>query len=274
MNGSALPLSKSCAGPFPVLLFDQRKKQWLAAVDGFGIKRLAYYRDDNVFFIASRVDALTRCGEVDLEINPRSIANVLNFSTNLAPETIFTKVHRLIPGAILTVSDLQIRIEQYWGIHYGVGGHSSEANLSRELERVVEGSVADQCKGAPVAELGAFLSGGTDSSTVLGMMTRAVQAPVKSFSIGYEEHAFNELDYARIAAKKFQSDHHTYLVGARRLLRSAAENDPLLRRALWKFFSHPHILLRASGSAKRSESASGRGRRRRIVWRERTVRDR
>ena len=100
-------------GAFSVLLFDQRKRQWLAAVDGFGIKRLAYYRDDNVFCIASRVDALTRCGEVDLEINFRSIANVLNFSTNLAPETIFTKVHRLIPKTILIVSDRQLRIEHY-----------------------------------------------------------------------------------------------------------------------------------------------------------------
>jgi asparagine synthase (glutamine-hydrolysing) len=202
-------------GAFSLVLFDRMEKQWLAAIDGFGIKRLAYYRDEKVFCIASRVDALARSGEADLEINPRAIANVLNFSANLAPETIFTKVQRLIPGAMLRVSDRQTRVEPYWDMRYGIGEDSSEARLSRELERVVESSVADHCKDDPTAEVGAYLSGGTDSSTVLGMMTRAAQGPVKSFSIGFQEHDFNELGYADIAARKFQSEHHTYLVGPR-----------------------------------------------------------
>jgi asparagine synthase (glutamine-hydrolysing) len=202
-------------GAFSVVLFDSRQREWLAAIDGFGIKRLAYYHDEKVFCIASRVDALARCGEVDMEINPRAIANILNFSANLAPETIFTKVHRLIPGAVLRVSDRETRVQQYWDMRYSVGGGSSEARLSRELEQVVASSVADHCKNEPNADVGAYLSGGTDSSTVLGMMTRAMRGPVKSFSIGYQEQAFNELEYAQIAAKRFQSDHHTYLVGPR-----------------------------------------------------------
>ena len=202
-------------GAFSLVLFDRLQKQWLAAIDGFGIKRLAYYRDEKVFCIASRVDALARCGEVGLEINPRAIANVLNFSANLAPETVFTKVQRIIPGAMLVVSSRQTRVEPYWDMRYGIGGGSNEARLSRELELVVQRSVADHCKDDPIAELGAYLSGGTDSSTVLGMMTRAADGPVKSFSIGYQEQEFNELGYAEIAAKRFQSEHHTYLVGSR-----------------------------------------------------------
>jgi len=200
-------------GPFAFVLFDRRQNRWLAAIDGFGIKRLAYYRDDRVFSIATRVDALARGIEADLEINPRAIANVLNFSANLAPETIFTKVQRLIPGALLTVSERDTRVRQYWEMRYGVGKNPGETYLSRELERVVESSVADHCVGDRAADTGAFLSGGTDSSTVLGMMSRAMQGPVKSFSIGYQEQEFNELEYARIAARRFSSEHHTYLVG-------------------------------------------------------------
>jgi asparagine synthase (glutamine-hydrolysing) len=200
-------------GAFSVVLFDRRKREWLAAIDGFGIKRLAYYRTHQVFAIASRVNALARMGEADLEINPRAIANVLNFGANLAPETIFTKVERLIPGAMLRVSERETRIERYWDMRYGLGDNANEAHLSRDLERIVARSVADHCKDEPIGQLGAFLSGGTDSSTVVGMMTRRAQGAVKSFSIGYQEREFNELEYAQIAARRFQSDHHTYLVG-------------------------------------------------------------
>ena len=200
-------------GAFSVILFDRRRNEWLAAIDRFGIKRLAYYRDEKVFCIATRVDALARRAGVDLEINPRAIVNVLNYSANMAPDTIFTKVTRLIPGAVLTVSSREVRVRQYWDMRYGVGKTGSEARLSRELEQVVEHSVADHCKHDSIAETGAFLSGGTDSSTVLGMMTRAMGGAVQSFSIGYQEQEFNELEYARIAARKFGSNHHVYLVG-------------------------------------------------------------
>jgi asparagine synthase (glutamine-hydrolysing) len=200
-------------GAFSVILFDQRRREWLAAVDGFGIKRLAYLSGGTGFSIATRVDALARGAGADLEINPRAIVNVLNYSANMAPDTIFTKVTRLIPGAVLAVSDREVQVRPYWDMRYGTGRNESEARLSRELEQVVERSVADHCQHDSMAETGAYLSGGTDSSTVLGMMTRAMGGPVQSFSIGYQEQAFNELEYARIAARKFGSDHHTYLVG-------------------------------------------------------------
>ena len=95
-----------------------------------------------MLLIASRVDAFARSGEVDLEINPRAIANVLNFSANLAPETIFTSIHRLIPGAPTGGNERQARVEKYWDIRYNTTGAGSEARLSQELESVVESSVA------------------------------------------------------------------------------------------------------------------------------------
>jgi asparagine synthase (glutamine-hydrolysing) len=201
-------------GAFSVLLWDRKDRQLVAAIDGFGIKRLACYQDEKGVLIASRVDALARTGDVDLKINPKSIANILNFTSNLAPETIFSKVERLNPGTLLVVSDRQIRRESYWDMRYGVKNESNESQLSRELEAVVERSVATHCKGYANSEIGAYLSGGTDSSTVLGMMTRAAGGPVNAFSIGFQEQHFNELGYAALAAKRFQAKHHTYLVGA------------------------------------------------------------
>src|ERR1022692_3102360 len=156
-------------GGFSVVLWDWRERRMLAAIDGFGIKRLAYYQDEKVLLIGTRVDALARTGDADLKINPRAIVNVLNFSANLAPETIFAKIQRLVPGVVLVAANGQVRLEKYWDMRYGLTDGSDEAWLSRELESVVERSVAAHCKDDSFSGLGAFLSGGTDSSTVVGM---------------------------------------------------------------------------------------------------------
>ena len=200
-------------GGFSVVLWDLRERRLLAAIDGFGIKRLAYYQNEKVVLVASRIDALMKSGDVEPEINPKAIVNILNFSANLGPETIFTSVHRLIPGALLLASQQNTRMQKYWDMRYGLEGDSHEGRLSRQLESLVERSVAAHCHNQPLSSLGAFLSGGTDSSTVVGMMTRATQESVKAFSIGFQENPFNELGYAELAAKKFHSKHHTYLVG-------------------------------------------------------------
>ena len=200
-------------GAFSFVLWDRRERKLLAAVDGVGVKRLVYHHDAKALLIASRIDAITRHYGVDREINPRAIANVLNFSANLAPETIFAKVQRLAPGTLLHFSNGQMRVDTYWDMRYPVESRSNEARLSRELESVVEQSVARNSYNDSSVGLGAFLSGGTDSSTVVGLMARTGQAPVKAFSIGFQEQAFNELEYAELAAKRFGAEHHTYLVG-------------------------------------------------------------
>lgn len=202
-------------GGFSVVLWDARERRFLAAIDGFGIKRLVYYRDQEALLVASRIDALLQCDRVEPKINPKAIANIVNFTSNLAPETIFARVERLIPGAMLVASERGTRVERYWDMGYGMGGDTNAARLSRELESTVERSVAAHCKSDPFHEVGAFLSGGTDSSTVVGLMTRRTQVPVKAFSIGFEEQRFNELEYAELAAREFHAEHHTYKVTAR-----------------------------------------------------------
>jgi asparagine synthase (glutamine-hydrolysing) len=115
-------------------------------------------------------------------------------------------------------------------MRYGAGDEMDEDRLSRQLEAVVEESVAACCGDDSLAGLGAFLSGGTDSSTILGMMARkyqgsvkASQASVKAFSIGFQEQPFNELGYAEIAARKFHAEHHTLLLGAQDCLEALPE---------------------------------------------------
>jgi len=202
-------------GRFSVIVWDRRNRKLVAAVDPFGIGRLVYSRQAGTFMVASRIDGLLASGDVDPAINPRSVLNVLNFSANLAPETIFTNIRRIPPGCLLVASDQGIRTNVYWDMRYRVTGSRSEAQLSREMEEVVSRAVASCCAGKDASETGAFLSGGTDSSTVVGMMARSYATPVRAFSIGFEEQQFNELDYAVLAARHFKAEHNTYLVNAK-----------------------------------------------------------
>ena len=201
-------------GGFSIVLWDRQERKLLAAVDGFGINRLVYFQDANSLAIASRLDGIMRAPGVSAEINPRAIANFLNFGVDLAPETIFRHVQRLSPGTMLVASEGSVQVERYWDMRYGVGGDSDEDRLSRQLEETVERAVAANCRERDFSATGAYLSGGTDSSTVVGMMSRLGRGPVNTFSIGFEEERFNELDYAEITAKKFDTRHHTYLVSA------------------------------------------------------------
>jgi asparagine synthase (glutamine-hydrolysing) len=200
------------SGAFSVILWDRARRVILAAIDHFGINRLVYYSDGRSLLIASRVDAFASIDDIDLSVNPRAIANVLNFSTNLAPDTVFRKIQRLTSGTLLIASNGGVRLKQYWDMRYDSHARADEDRLARELEDVVERAVAATCGSNPFEQTGAFLSGGTDSSTVVGMMARAKKGPVHAFSIGFREHSFNEMSYAELAAKRFGAKHHTYYV--------------------------------------------------------------
>jgi asparagine synthase (glutamine-hydrolysing) len=201
-------------GGFSVIVWDRRDGRLVAAVDGFGINRLVYFQDANTVAIASRLDGVVRAPGVNTQVNPRAIANFLNYGVSLAPETVLRNVHRLSPGTMLVAVNGQCRTERYWDMRYGVGGESNEERLSRQLDATIEQAVAANCREQDFTQIGAYLSGGTDSSTVVGMMSRLGRGPVNTFSIGFEEERFNELEYAEITARKFKANHHTYLVSA------------------------------------------------------------
>jgi asparagine synthase (glutamine-hydrolysing) len=210
--GTAFP--EKLQGNFSVVLWDRRQRKLMSAVDRFGVNRLVYFQSKNVLLVGSRIDALMRSGEIEAEVNARAIANFMNWGVNLAPETIIEGVRRLPPGCLLVASERDTQIVRYWDMRYGLVETRSEEYLSNQLEKVVQEAVARQCKNEPLSKTGAFLSGGTDSSTVVGMMSRLERGPVKAFSIGFNDERFNELGYAEVAAKKFGAQHYTYRVSA------------------------------------------------------------
>ncbi len=201
-------------GDFSVIVWDRPSQTLFAAIDGFGIHPLVYYEGAGVLLAATRIEGLLASGDVPGTVNPRAIATYLNYTVNFAPDTIVSGVARLLPGHMLMATGKRWAVKRYWDMRYDADHAAGERELSSRLYAAVADAVRSHTEGTDANRVGAFLSGGTDSSTVVGMMDRVGGRPVRTFSIGFEEERFNELEYARITARKFSTDHHEYLVTA------------------------------------------------------------
>ena len=127
------------------------------------------------------------------------------------PLSIFTDIKKLPPGHFLTFSKGRLDVKQYWDFTFETNGHQRrEEDYIEELRELLDEAV--RIRLVSDVPLGAFLSGGVDSSTIVGLMARHMDQPVKTFSIGFLEDSYNELKYARLTAKKFGTDHHEFLV--------------------------------------------------------------
>jgi asparagine synthase (glutamine-hydrolysing) len=124
---------------------------------------------------------------------------------------IFKGVKKLQPGHFLIFKDGKVETGQYWDFKYE---EVNEVKLEEEYAEELRGKIKDAVKVRLISEvpLGAFLSGGVDSSAIVGMMSQILDKPVKTFSIGFNEDSFDELKYARIAAKHFKTEHHEFVV--------------------------------------------------------------
>lgn len=213
-RASGSGMLETLRGAFSVVIWDAREKILLAFTDPFGTRRLAVYDGTDLLAVASRVDALAQCTGIDTSINPCAIANVLNFSSNIAPHTILLHATRLPPGTILHFQRGSVTTRRYWTMRYGAQQKCDEDSLSDELGGLVRSSVENYSKISDVGAVGCFLSGGTDSSTIVGTMSRLQNGPVHAFSVGFQEESFNELYYAKLAAERFRAHHHICFVNA------------------------------------------------------------
>ena len=198
-------------GAFALALWDSQRQTLLLAVDRFGMKRLHYVSDGHRAAFASKPTALLAAPRVEGRLNLTAIYNYLNFGYVPAPDSIFAEMARLEPANYLLLSPGRAVREQYWDASYAERA-ISESEAAATIYRLTEEAVADALRDITPKESGAFLSGGTDSSTVVGLMTRVSGERVKAFSIGFEEDRYNELSYATLAARHFDAAHYTSIV--------------------------------------------------------------
>jgi len=201
-------------GSFSLALWDAKENQLLLAVDPFGIHPLCYATTKEELVFASYPAALFASGRIEKRVDAGGIANYLNFYVVLAPQCAFAGVTKILPGSFLIWNDGSIRSERYWDLQYTEDAKTSVDNLAEQLLAQMDDAVRIHSHDARAEELGCFLSGGTDSSSVAGLLARGGKNPVQTFSIGFGEERFNELEYAHIAARHFRTKHRESILSA------------------------------------------------------------
>lgn len=194
-------------GAFALALWDKRTHSLLIAVDRFAVKPLIYFSNGRQLVFASQPRGIFASRCVAKEPNPEVIASFLNFGMVPAPSCAFTGLAKLAGGCYLTWSMGETQLKRYWDLEYSECDRSSTAALASELRARIEKAVELCSEGMDTPELGCFLSGGTDSSSILGVLSRHRHASINAFSIGFSEERFSELEYARIAAHEYQARH-------------------------------------------------------------------
>ncbi|MFT7774337.1 asparagine synthetase B family protein [Roseateles sp.] len=184
------------------------------AVDRFSIDSLCYRLDGGQLRFAPRADALADSSRT---LDPQAIFDYLYFHVIPSPRTIFQGVQRLPAGHVAVFESGQLRIEPYWVPTFSEDSRESFAVLAEEFRGVLRNAVAGQLDGSKAA---CFLSGGTDSSTVAGMIGLVGERPAASYSIGFDAEGYDEMEYARLAARHFKTDHHEYYVSPADLVAS------------------------------------------------------
>jgi len=192
-------------GMFAIGLFDVSRNRLLLARDRLGIKPLFYTIRDGVLTFASELDALLRSGLVGGALNLAALDAYFTFLYIPDPDSIFEGVQKLRPGEKLVVENGGVRTERFWNLEYRPdNGWTLDTAAERYRELLIDSIRLRRVSDVP---LGAFLSGGVDSSSVAGVLSDMSAAPVRTFTIGFDDAHADELDYARIAAQHFGTEH-------------------------------------------------------------------
>ncbi len=198
-------------GMFAFALWDARRRQLLVARDRLGVKPLYWSEGTGRLLFASELKAILELPEVERRLNWGSVDHLFTFLTTPSRESIVEGVHKLEPGHLLVASaSAGIRLHRYWTPRFEPDRGRPESHFIEGVRGLLEESV--RLRLVSDVPLGAFLSGGLDSSAVVATMARLMDQPVKTFSIGFAESDFNELAHAQRVARQFGSDHHELVV--------------------------------------------------------------
>ena len=197
-------------GMFAFAIWDNRRKSLLLARDRIGKKPLYYAFDGKSLIFASELHCILLDPQVLPRINYLAVADYFKYLYVPDPKTIYQDIFKLEPGHLLVCSANGIRKKQYWDVSFSPVRQTSEAELAEELLALLTESVRiRQISDVP---LGAFLSGGIDSSAVVALMAQQQSQPVTTCSIGFDSERFDEIKFARLIADRFHTDHHEFIV--------------------------------------------------------------
>jgi asparagine synthase (glutamine-hydrolysing) len=207
-----LDLFKKLRGMFGIAIWDAVRRRLVLARDRVGKKPLYVCREPHRLTFASEIKSLLEVCDIPRRINDSALREYLALGYVPAPFTLFDGIEKLLPGHFMVVEKGRVRDQQYWDVAPDSSEKHSEGEwIERLREKLLECIRIRLVSDVP---LGAFLSGGIDSSTIVAAMARMIDQPVKTYSIGFEgaDRFYNELPYARIVADAFATDHHEIIV--------------------------------------------------------------
>ena len=197
------------SGSFVLAVTDRSSGFTMLATDRMGTYPLCYTVSGNRLVFGSRLEAIGACPGTLQEIDPQAIYDYIYFHMVPAPRTVYRDHHRLLPGTFVTWRNGALEMRSYWKMRYVEDGRRPFPEMKEKFRALLRESVREAAAGRVA---GTFLSGGTDSSTVAGILGEVTGQPARTYSIGFEAQGYDEMDYARIAARHFGTQHHEYYV--------------------------------------------------------------
>lgn len=212
-------------GMFALALWDARKRQLVLARDRLGEKPLVYRVEPGRLLFASELKSLLEIHDVPRAMDPQALDAYLTYQYVPHPLSIFRGFSKLPPGHLAVYRDDRLEVRPYWQPDFQREEERSLADYAAELRELLTSAV--QLRLESEVPLGAFLSGGTDSTIVVGLMQRLLSEPVRTFSIGFPVPEYDETRYARLAAAQFGTDHREFRV--------EPDAVQILPRLVWHF---------------------------------------
>ena len=198
-------------GMFAFAIYDLKKRTLFIARDRIGIKPLYYYHKNGKLLFASEIKAILQDKSLQREVNDQAVYDYLGFEFVPAPQTMFRDINKLPSGHYLFMQDGVVEIKEYWDLRMATSPTtlSFPEAVERQKELLNEAVKSHLISDVP---LGVFLSGGLDSSSIVALMRRHISGPIKTFTIGYHDKTFSELDYAAIVAKHCETEHQVLML--------------------------------------------------------------
>jgi asparagine synthase (glutamine-hydrolysing) len=194
-------------GAFSFALWDEEQQRLVLAIDRLGVNSLYWRKDGDRVLFASRVGAVRSAQEAPAEVNPTALVQYMLFSAVPAPLAIYQGIEKLQPGHFLVYESGTIRQKSYWDLEYPESENAEVDYWAREVREGMRAAVHRHLTDLDPEKTGAYLSGGTDSSSVVAFMNER-HSPVNTFSIFFAEAVYSEIGFARTTAGHFRANHH------------------------------------------------------------------
>ncbi len=196
-------------GDFALAIVDREKCQTLLAIDRMGVRNLVYRHVPGLLTFAANLDALQGLPGAERVVDPQAIYNYAYFHMVPGPDTIYGGIRRLLPGTCVLARERDVEARAYWQMHFDETPKADSPELRREFQSALRTGVGQFTL---ADRTGTFLSGGTDSSTITGVLAELSGTPVPTYSIGFDASGYDEMEYARTAARHFATKHREYYV--------------------------------------------------------------